>query len=121
MRQIFGNEPTYFTSARETFQTLVFFVLAQLQEYRPNLQILREKLDDGALAKELKLECHKRYMEGVELRTNRTPLRIEEKEGWRYSYYDDGLLNVVAADPDHPPKSPAVIPSEGISRVVFGK
>lgn len=121
VRQIFGSQPTYFTSVRETFQTLVFFVLAQLHQYRPNFQILREKLDDGTLTEELKLECHKRFMEGVDLRTRREPLRIEEKDGWRYSFYEDGLVSIRAADPNDPPKTPAVIPDQGVSRVLFGK
>lgn len=121
VRLIFGEQPTYVSSLRETFKALVFFVLSGLQAYRPNFLILREKLDDGALAEELKLECHRRFMEGVAIRTEREPLRIEEKEGWRYSFYEDGIVSITAADPNDPPKSPALIPDQGVSRVLFGK
>ncbi|HET6845045.1 MAG TPA: hypothetical protein VFK06_25675 [Candidatus Angelobacter sp.] len=81
VRQTFGDVPSYFSSARETFKAAIFLVLAGLQAYRPNLMILREKLDDGELTEQLKHECHKRFVDGITLRGNKEPLRVEEKGG----------------------------------------
>jgi len=120
VRQTLGNLPSYFSSGRETFRALIFVALAGLRAYRPNFLILREKLEEGALIDELKQECHKRFMEGIELKKNRKPLRVEEKEGWRYTYYEDGLVSIVVVDSNNPPNTPAAIP-QGVSRVVFGE
>ncbi len=120
VRQTFGDTPSYFSSVRETFKALIFLVLAGLQAYRPNLMILREKLQDGELTEQLKHECHKRFMDGITLRGNKGPLRVEE-EGWRYSYYEDGLVSIAAADANNPPDRPAMIPDHAVSRVIFGK
>jgi hypothetical protein len=119
VRLIFGDQPTFVASAREIFKALIFYVLSGLQAYRPNFLILREKLEDGILAEELKRECHKRFMEGIALRTKHEPLRVEEKDGWKYSYYEDGILAISASDPDNPPKSPALIPNKGVSPVLL--
>jgi len=119
VRLIFGDQPTYVASMRETFKALTFYVLSGLQAYRPNFFILREKLDDGILAEELKRECHKRFMESLAVRTKCEPLRVEEKDGWKYSYYVDGLVTISASDPDNPPKSPALIPNNGVSTVLL--
>jgi hypothetical protein len=85
------------------FNALTFVALAGFSAYRTNLSILREKLDEGSVAGQLKDECHKRLISGIKATESRGALKVEEKEGWRATYYDKGIVSIEPTDPDGPP------------------
>jgi hypothetical protein len=103
VHELYGDQPPYSTSAREMFKALTFVALAGFQAYKSNLSILREKLEEGSLVGQLKEECHKRFISGIEATTGQSPLRIEERAGWRATYYDKGIVSIEPTNPDGPP------------------
>jgi len=74
--------------------------------------VLREALDRGDLAERLKEECHKRFMTRIDTIRTEKPLRIIERQGWRYSYYSHGVVDIAPCDPHNPPTTTTVDLSE---------
>ena len=100
--EIFGeNQLT--TSERDCFKTVTFLALAGLQAYRTNFRKLRAKLGDARIIDEWKMECHDEFVEKVKSVKSGAPVRIEERGGWRYTYYEEGLASIEAISSDDPP------------------
>ena len=101
--QLYGKAEPYSNSAREMFRSLTFFVLAGFAAYVPNLAILRKKFNDGSLTDSLKKECLERHIARIKSITNKEPSRVVEREGWRYRYYEHGVVDVGPIDPKNAP------------------
>jgi len=102
-RDFYGEGDPHSSSPRMMFKGLTFAALAGFEIYRTNLSILREKMDDGILAAALGKECHERFMARIAAMKDRGPVKVEEREGWRYKYYDGGLVDISPVDPNNPP------------------
>jgi hypothetical protein len=103
VRELYGDDTSNLSSVRAMFKALCFVALAGLQAFRTNLLLLREVLDQGDLVEKLKKECHQRFLSRIEIITSEQPLRVEEKQGWRYSYYRNGVVSIAPSDPENPP------------------
>jgi hypothetical protein len=103
VRELFGDETPHSSSPRAILGALTFVALAGLQSYRVNLSALRDKLEEGTLTASLKDECHKRFISQIEATKTQSPLRVEERQGWRYTYYEKGIVDISPADPNNPP------------------
>lgn len=103
VRELFGDGTPNSSSARAMFRALCFVVLAGLQSFRTNVVILRETLDQGDLVDQLRRECHTRFMSRIETIKNEKPIRVEDKQGWRYSYYCHGVVDIAPCDAQNPP------------------
>jgi hypothetical protein len=103
VRELYGDQKPYSDSPQRMFEALTFFVLAGLAAYLPNFVILREKLSDGVLTDALKKECVERLNSRVKSITSKIPLRVIDKEGWRYKYYENGVVQVGPVDPNNAP------------------
>lgn len=99
----YGDAKPYSSSHREMFKALTFLALVGLESYRVNVAVLRERMDDGSLSESLKLECEKRHRDKVNSLSSQAPKRIVEKDGWRYKYFDLGVVAIEPIDPDNPP------------------
>jgi hypothetical protein len=102
---VFGDGPENLASNRAMFKALTFLSVSGLESYRPNLKKLREKLDSSEVVAAWKKECHQEFMAKLEEIHKSTPQRIEDKNGWRYTYYRDGLVSIDAIDPQTPPST----------------
>jgi hypothetical protein len=86
--------------------------LVGLEAYRVNLAILREKLDDGTLSRSLQTECNQRHTGKIELIRNQAPKKVEDKDGWRYKYYDHGVVEIGPVDPNNAPTTIHLNPAD---------
>jgi hypothetical protein len=114
VRELFGEGTPNSSSARAMFRALCFVVITGLQVFRTNVVILRETLDQGDLVEQLRKECHSRFMSRIETIRNEKPMRVEDKQGWRYSYYSHGVVDIAPCDPQNPPTTVSVDLSEVI-------
>jgi hypothetical protein len=105
VRNLYGDREPYITSTREMFKALTFFVLAGFSAYKPNFRILKEKLNDGSLNDSLKNECFQRHAATIQSIMGKTPTRVVEKEGWRYRYFENGVVSIAPIDPENAPSS----------------
>jgi hypothetical protein len=60
-------------------------------------------LTDGALTEALKKQCFERHDSRIKSITSKEPLRVMDKEGWRFKYYENGVVEVGPIDPKNAP------------------
>lgn len=103
VRECYGDAKPYSSSLHEMFKALTFLALVGLESYRVNVAILRERMDDGSLRSTLKLQSEQRHTDKVKSLSSQAPTKIVEKDGWRYKYFDLGVVAIEPVDPDNPP------------------
>jgi hypothetical protein len=112
VRELYDKQASSYPSAREMFKALTFLAIVGYEDYRPNLAILREKIDDQVFSDQLQKESQKRLMAKIESMQSKAPTRVEEKQGFRYEYYEGGVVNISPVDPEHPATTLNLDPSD---------
>ncbi|MGA2904015.1 MAG: hypothetical protein ABSD98_09295 [Candidatus Korobacteraceae bacterium] len=99
------GEHRVLSSERDDFKSVTLLALVGLQAYRANFKKLRVKLSDPRVIEEWKKECHEELLEKVKGMQSGTPTRIEERNGWRCTHYEEGLVNIEAVASEDPPST----------------
>jgi len=69
-------------------------------------------MHDQVFRDQLQKESQERLMAKIESIQSKAPTRVEEKQGFRYEYYEGGVVNISPADPEHPPTTLNLDPSD---------